>query len=138
MPKRLNGYFAAESRARKALSTIKKEDGFGELNLDYILSPREERLNSLKNAYAGNLPGLARGVLGSDIAMQGKSYDGLYDVETAHKAARDKEKELTGVQDGGQIWRVTCVATQEERFDRFEQIIVEYGGFVHNEESGDR
>ncbi len=138
MPKRLNGYFASEVKAQEALSKIKEEDGFGELNLDYILSPRQERMNSLKNAYAGDLPGIARGVLGSDISLQGKSYDGLYDVETAHKADQEKDNELEKGNGEGQIWRVTCVATQEERFDRFEQIVTEYAGFVHNEESADR
>ncbi len=137
MPKRLNGYFQSEKNARLAIIKLKLEDGFGEIDLDKILTPKEQRVNQMTNAYSGDMPYFARGTLGSDIALQGKSYDGLYDEEVAREVERDK-KELGELVTKENIWRVTCVATQEERFKRFEQLIEETNGVVNNSESADR
>lgn len=70
-----------------AALAVKKLNGQG-FDMVYLYQLSEapvEGVNPMKNPYSGELPLFARGIPGSDIAVEGHSGEGLYNREDAVK-----------------------------------------------------
>ncbi|MCR3921483.1 MAG: hypothetical protein NUK65_03070 [Firmicutes bacterium] len=78
------GKFRSKDTATQAIQKL-GEEGFMDVSFHQISATPSQGMDNLSNAYAGELPLFARGVLGSDIAIEGRSTDHLYNEEDAIK-----------------------------------------------------
>ncbi|NLM52293.1 MAG: hypothetical protein GX197_05680 [Firmicutes bacterium] len=82
-----------------------------------------EGINTLENAYAGELPLFARGTPGSDLAIEGRSHAHLYDKETAKKI-------MGGDTKPDNIYTVAVNITNIKNPDAVMEILRQYGADV--------
>jgi hypothetical protein len=78
------GKFRSRDTARLAIQKL-GEHGFLKVSFHQIGDTPTEGMDHMSNAYAGELPLQARGVLGSDVAIEGRSAANLYNKEDARK-----------------------------------------------------
>jgi hypothetical protein len=78
------GKFRSKDTARLAIQKL-GEHGFLKVSFHQIDKTPTEGMDSMSNAYAGELPLQARGILGSDIAIEGRTAADIYDKEAAKR-----------------------------------------------------
>ncbi|NLP36714.1 MAG: hypothetical protein GX357_03600 [Firmicutes bacterium] len=82
-----------------------------------------EGINTLENAYAGELPLFARGTPGSDLATEGRSNAHLYDKETAKKI-------MGGDTKPDNVYTVAVNITNIKKTDTVMEILRQYGADI--------
>lgn len=80
------GKFRSKDTAQRAIEELGRH-GFLKISFHQIGKTPVEGIDTMKNAYAGELPAFARGVKGSDIAIEGRTNEKnlLYSEEDARK-----------------------------------------------------
>ena len=78
------GKFRSKDTARLAIQKL-GEHGFLKVSFHQIDKTPTEGMDSMSNAYAAELPLQARGILGSDIAIEGRSAANIYDKDAAER-----------------------------------------------------
>lgn len=80
----LIGMFRSKDTAALAMEELSGQ-GYCIVNMYQLKDAPVEGVNPMKNPYAGELPLFARGVPGSDVAVEGRSSANLYSREDAEK-----------------------------------------------------
>lgn len=78
------GKFVSKDNARLAIWEL-GEQGYLKVSFHQIGEAHVEGVDPMNNPYSGELPFYARGVMGSDIAVEGRSSSDLYSQEDAEK-----------------------------------------------------
>lgn len=78
------GKFRSKDNARLAIWEL-GEQGYLKLSFHQIGDTPAEGVDQMNNPYSGELPLYARGVMGSDIAVEGRSSADLYSADDAEK-----------------------------------------------------
>lgn len=85
------GEFRSQDTAKQAIQKL-GEHGFTDVALQQIGPAPGNSLDIMSNAYAGELPLFARGIPGSDVAVEGRSNARLYSEDDARKMMGDGTK----------------------------------------------
>ncbi|MDW7650251.1 MAG: hypothetical protein SCK29_05665 [Bacillota bacterium] len=85
------GKFRSKDNARLAIWEL-GEQGYLKVSFHQIGETPVEGVDPMNNPYSGELPLYARGVMGSDIAIEGRSASDLYDHEAAEKMMGEDTK----------------------------------------------
>ncbi|MCW3491552.1 hypothetical protein [Dethiobacter alkaliphilus] len=78
------GKFRSKDNARLAIWEL-GEQGFMKVSFHQLTDDPVEGVDPMNNAYSAELPLYARGVMGSDVAVEGRSSSNLYNEEDAKK-----------------------------------------------------
>lgn len=85
------GEFRSLDTAKQAIQKL-GEHGYMDIACRQIGPPPGESLDIMSNAYAGELPLFARGIPGSDVAVEGRTKTLLYNEEDAKKIMGEGSK----------------------------------------------
>ena len=86
------GNFRSHDNARLAVWELGKQ-GYCQVSFHQIGKEPTEGVDPMNNPYAGELPAYARGVMGSDIAVEGRSSANIYSADDAEKIMGGKTAE---------------------------------------------
>ena len=86
------GKFRSHDNARLAVWEL-GEQGYCQVSFRQIGKEPVEGVDPMNNPYSGELPAYARGVMGSDIAVEGRSSANIYSAEDAEKVMGGKTAE---------------------------------------------
>jgi hypothetical protein len=86
------GKFRSKDNARLAVWELGKQ-GYCQACFYQIGNTPTEGVDPMNNAYSGELPLYARGVMGSDIAVEGRSGANIYSADDAEKIMGGETRE---------------------------------------------
>ncbi|NLN07085.1 MAG: hypothetical protein GX167_05630 [Firmicutes bacterium] len=122
-------YFGSFRSKDTAKQCIKKlgEAGFLDVAFYQMGETPAQGIDTLSNAYAGELPHYARGILGSDLAVEGRTNTRLYNK-------KDAEKIMGGETKPDNVYTVVVNITGCENKETAEEILRRYGADVEVKE----
>ncbi len=115
--------FRSKDTAKQAVQKL-DEHGIRNVSLQQIGNTTIEGIDTMSNAYAGELPLFARGIKGSDIAIEGRTDALLYNRESAEKIMGEGNKVVNA-------YLITVEATTQEETRLVEKILRQYGAAIH-------
>ncbi|NLZ38737.1 MAG: hypothetical protein GX893_03930 [Firmicutes bacterium] len=115
--------FRSKDTAKQAVQKL-DEHGIRNVSLQQIGNTPIEGIDTMSNAYAGELPLFARGIKGSDIAIEGRTDALLYNRESAEKIMGEGNKVVNA-------YLITVEATTQEETRLVEKILRQYGAAIH-------
>ncbi|NLM46880.1 MAG: hypothetical protein GX200_08780 [Firmicutes bacterium] len=120
------GRFRSKDTAKQCIKKL-GEAGFLDVTFYQTGEAPEQGVDTLSNAYAGELPLYARGVLGSDLAVEGRTNARLYNKE-------DADKIMGGVTKPENVYTVVVNITDSKNKEKAEKILRRHGADVEVKE----
>jgi hypothetical protein len=85
------GKFRSKDTTKLAITRL-GELGFTQVSFHQIGDTPTQGMDQMNNAYAGEIPIHVRGILGSDVAIEGRSAADFYDKEAARRMMGEDAK----------------------------------------------
>ncbi len=120
------GEFRSRDTAQRAIEELGRH-GFLKTSIYQIGKTSVEGIDTMKNAYAGELPMFGRGVKGSDVAIEGRTNEKnlLYSEEDARKI-------MGGEIDEPSAYAVAVDITDHHDPEFVKKVLQHYGGDIKN------
>ena len=115
----LIGKFRSKDTAKLAIQKL-GEHNFFQISFHQIGKTPTQGVDMMSNAYAGELPLHARGVLGSDVAIEGSSAADFYNKE-------DAKKIMGGDTKPPNAYAVAVNITDSDNPKLAEEMLIKYG-----------